>query len=254
MTVDSDGDALADLFGEAGEQPLERTSVAEQTVAAIKDMIISGELEAGQTLPPERQLAQLLDISRPTLRQAIGALSAMNIVESRHGGGTYVTALTPALLTEPISFLLRIDDSAAGSLFEVRRILEVSAAALAAERIEEDALADLTRLLDVAAGTVGNRDRFLATSKRFHELVVKAVGNDLYAAMYRSIARLSEPAGRAGASSAAARNRAQREHSHIVQALRDRDAAAATEAMRAHLDALAPRAAAGRRGRSAPRS
>lgn len=252
MTAPDGNDPFDDLFGSEREQPLERVSVADQAVTAIKDMIISGELQPGQTLPAERQLAQLLEISRPTLRQAIGALSAMNIVESRHGGGTYVTALTPAMLTEPISFLLRIDESAASSLFEVRQVLEVSAAGLAAERITDAALVNLDKLLEIEATTVGDQDRFLVAGTRFHDLIVKAVDNDLYGAFYNSIARLSEPARRAEAASPTVRRRVHREHTVILRALRGHDTAAAIEAMRTHLDALTPRSRVGGRAGSRP--
>ena len=93
----------------------------------------------------------------------------------------------------------------------------------------------------VEATTVGDQDRFLAAGTRFHDLIVKAVDNDLYAAFYSSIARLSEPARRAEAASPTVRRRVHREHVVILKALRDHDTAAAIAAMRSHLDALTPR-------------
>ena len=71
-----------------------------------------GELRAGQRLPAERDLAVQLALSRPSLREAIRALIALNILESRHGEGTFVSSLDPELLSEPIDFVLQVNDDA----------------------------------------------------------------------------------------------------------------------------------------------
>ena len=117
---------------------LEKTSIGLQAADAIKALIVSGELKPGDTLPPERKLAGMLGISRPTLREAIRVLSALNVVEPRHGGGTYVTSLDPRQLAQPINFLLQVDRMAFRHLLEVRQVLEVGAARLAAPRITDD--------------------------------------------------------------------------------------------------------------------
>src|SRR5438067_5760864 len=100
----------------------------------VKGMILRGELQAGQKLPPERELAAQLGVSRSSLREAIRALIALNILESRHGNGTFVTSLDPELLAEPIDFVLKVNESALDALFEARKVVEAGVAALAAER------------------------------------------------------------------------------------------------------------------------
>ena len=105
---------------------LKRTSVSLEAAEAIKALILSGELGSGDALPPERNLAVMLGISRPSVREALRVLTAMNVVEPRHGGGTYVTSLDPRLLARPINFLLQVEPRTFLHLFEVRQVLEVS--------------------------------------------------------------------------------------------------------------------------------
>src|SRR5436190_20889601 len=113
---------------------LRRDAVADQAIETIKEMIVRGDVRAGQRLPPERELAAQLGVSRPSLREAIRALIALNILDSRHGDGTFVSSLEPDLLIKPIDFVLQVNDGGMDALFEARRELEAGIAALAAER------------------------------------------------------------------------------------------------------------------------
>jgi GntR family transcriptional regulator, transcriptional repressor for pyruvate dehydrogenase complex len=139
---------------------LKRTSVSLEAAEAIKALIVSGELGSGDALPPERNLATMLGISRPSVREALRVLTAMNVVEPRHGGGTYVTSLDPTLLAQPINFLLQVEPHTFLHLFEVRQVLEVSAARLAAPKITEDGLAELQSLVDQAAAAMRQPNRY----------------------------------------------------------------------------------------------
>src|SRR5438874_4035955 len=109
-------------------QTIRRNAVAHEAIDTIKRMIVRGELQAGQRLPAERDLAAQLGLSRPSLREAIRALIALNILESRHGEGTFVSSLEPDLLTEPIDFVLQVNDGGLRALFEARRVLEAGVA------------------------------------------------------------------------------------------------------------------------------
>ncbi|MCB0176501.1 MAG: FadR family transcriptional regulator, partial [Anaerolineae bacterium] len=83
------------------------------------------QLKPGDKLPPERELAAMMQVSRPSLREGLRALSMMNVLEIRQGDGTYVTSLDPELLVEQLSLVLALDDSTLLQLFEARKILEV---------------------------------------------------------------------------------------------------------------------------------
>ncbi len=217
---------------------LEKTSIGQQAADAIKALIVSGELKPGDTLPPERELATMLGISRPSLREAIRVLSALNVVEPRHGGGTYVTSLDPRQLAQPINFLLQVDRMAFRYLLEVRQVLEVGAARLAAPRITDEQLAALRELAEQAERVVRRPEQFLRFDFEIHTAIIEATGNPIYISLYQSIADLSIESRRRTARSLATRRDAHVGHLAIIAALASRDGDAAAAAMYDHLDVI----------------
>lgn len=217
---------------------LERTSVGLQAAEAIKSLILAGDLQPGDALPSERDLAVMLGISRPSLREAIRVLSAMNVLEPRHGGGTYVTSLDPRLLAQPVSFLLQVDPTAFLHLLEVRQVLEVGAARLAAPRISDEALASLQELADEAAAALPDAERYLQLDYEIHTAIIEATGNPIYISLYESIAELSLESRKRTARTTSVRQRAHDDHVAIITALCTRDPDRVAQAMSAHLDAM----------------
>jgi GntR family transcriptional repressor for pyruvate dehydrogenase complex len=217
---------------------LEKTSIGLQAADTIKALIVSGELKPGDTLPPERELATMLGISRPSLREAIRVLSALNVVEPRHGGGTYVTSLDPRQLAQPINFLLQVDRMAFRHLLEVRQVLEVGAARLAAPRISDEELAALHELTEQAGRVVGRPAQFLRFDFDIHTAIIEATGNPIYISLYQSIADLSLESRKRTARSPATRRDAHTGHLAIVAALASHDGDAAAAAMHDHLDVI----------------
>jgi len=104
-------------------------------IARVKEMITSGKHVAGQRLPREQDLARELGLSRNSLREAVRALTLINVLEARQGDGTYVTSLEPHLLFDGIAFVTHLlRDHQMLEVWEVRRLLEPAATALAAAR------------------------------------------------------------------------------------------------------------------------
>src|SRR2546430_15411068 len=112
--------------------------VTQDAIETIRELIASGEWGPGTRLPREADLAAQLGLSRNSLREAVRALSQLRVLEVRQGDGTYVSSLEPGLLLESTGFIshLLLGETAV-ALYEVRRILEAAAAALAAARIDE---------------------------------------------------------------------------------------------------------------------
>src|SRR6266852_5211416 len=128
---------------------MDRGGVTNDAIEQIRELIASGEWGPGTRLPREVDLAKQLGLSRNSLREAVRALSLARVLEVRQGDGTYVSSLEPHDLLEPTRFatnLLR--GSTVLELFEVRRMLEPEAAAMAALRADHDVLSDLRRELD----------------------------------------------------------------------------------------------------------
>src|ERR1700760_3635378 len=124
--------------------------VTEDAIETIRDLIATGQWGPGTRLPREVDLAKQLGLSRNSLREAVRALSLVRVLEVRQGDGTYVSSLEPDLLlgatTRFATPLLR--GKTVLELFEVRRLLEPAAAALAAERMDEEGREALKRELD----------------------------------------------------------------------------------------------------------
>ena len=180
----------------------------------------------------------MLGISRPSVREALRVLTAMNVVEPRHGGGTYVTSLDPTLLAQPINFLLQVEPHTFLHLFEVRQVLEVSAARLAAPKMTEDGLAELQSLVDQAAAAMRQPNRYSELDFQLHTKIVEAMENPIYLSLYQSISDLLLESRRRTAAIATVRRQAHQDHLAIVGALRARDPEAAAQAMQVHLETV----------------
>jgi GntR family transcriptional repressor for pyruvate dehydrogenase complex len=216
-------------------QAIRRNAVAHEAIATVKRMIVRGELRAGQRLPAERDLAVQLGVSRPSLREAIRALIALNILESRHGEGTYVSSLEPDLLTEPIDFVLQIQDRGVTALFEARQVLESSMAAFAAERATDLELAELDDFVKRGRTKLGDAAAFIEHDLEFHDRIRRAARSPVLASMLRSVSTLSLETRRRTAQEQVVRARALADHARMVKTLKARDPEAARRAMVAHL-------------------
>src|SRR5258705_10449974 len=114
-----------------------------QVVEHVRSLLRSGAVHPGDRLPPERELARKLKISRSSLRAGIGFLSAMGVLKSRHGAGTFVSSGPPALDSSSLSVLGALHGFLPWQMFEARLVLESTVAALAAERATDDHMAGL---------------------------------------------------------------------------------------------------------------
>jgi GntR family transcriptional regulator, transcriptional repressor for pyruvate dehydrogenase complex len=235
-------DGSAGLGDAADGQPawprfavVDRSTLPEEIAARLLDLIKAEQLRPGDKLPAERELAAEMHVSRPVLREALRALSIMNVVEIRQGAGTYITALEPQQLVSHLEFVFSKDPVALSQVIETRRVVEVGNVRLAAARITPDELADLTRLIKQLRIAVDDADRFAELDIAFHDAVCAAAGNFLLAQFMRIINTLARVSRERTGSALATRRRALRDHEAILDALRAKDPAAAAAAMEAHL-------------------
>ena len=125
---------------------IEQPRVADVIVEQLEALILDGVLVPNERLPSERDLAQKLDVSRPSLREAIDVLATRGLIESRHGGGTYVTDLLGTAFSAPLVHLFRTHPDCAIDYIEFRAGMEGMAAYLAAQRATDSDRAILTRI------------------------------------------------------------------------------------------------------------
>jgi GntR family transcriptional regulator, transcriptional repressor for pyruvate dehydrogenase complex len=217
-------------------QPLPRLAVGDAAIDAIKRMIQAGDLRPGEKLPPERELAAALGVSRNSLREAIRALALMKVLESRQGDGTYVTSLDLQSLIEPVSFLLSLDPNALAHLFEARRILEAETAALAAARITDEELDELRAGLEEMRAKAGHREEFLQADMRMHHMITSAAKNPLLAQLMGSITGLGLRSRMQTVQAPGITGPVIDDHASILLALEHHDSDAARQAMLEHLE------------------
>ena len=150
-------------------------------------MLLDGELKPGDRLPPEKELGDRLGLSRNSLREAVKALELIRVLDVRRGDGTYVTSLEPRLLLEAMSFVVDLhQDASVLDLFEVRRILEPAAAAIATIKATPGEIATLEGILDeVGDGT--SVDDLIANDLRFHEKISNLAGNTYLTSLLNSL-------------------------------------------------------------------
>ncbi|HSI79753.1 MAG TPA: FadR/GntR family transcriptional regulator [Solirubrobacterales bacterium] len=214
---------------------LARSGFVADAILTIKDMILDGRLEPGDRLPSERALSEALGVSRPTVREAIGSLQAMNILESRHGSGTFVTSLSVEELLRPLQFALALSDFALEHLFEVRLMLEPGAAALAAQRASE---VELELLRDCARrGNAPGIDpaELVRVDVELHRTIAQAAANPLLQRLLASIAALAEESRGYTVRLPGVAKSTAGEHDRIAEAICARDPDRARAAMVAHI-------------------
>jgi GntR family transcriptional repressor for pyruvate dehydrogenase complex len=216
--------------------PIRKRSIAEEISERILKLLRDRKLHPGDKLPPERELADMLGVSRPSLREALRALSLMNIIEIRHGDGTYVSSLDPDQLFDHLEFVFDLDESTLVQLFEARKVVEVGCVALAATHITSDELALLDSIVAQSAATVEDADAFLAADLALHKVVIEASNNPMLIRFMASISQLGMVSRRITGSSAAVRKQSIQDHRAIVAALKAGNPEAASQAMLEHLN------------------
>jgi GntR family transcriptional regulator, transcriptional repressor for pyruvate dehydrogenase complex len=210
-------------------------AAAGEVINTIKEMILEGKLVPFQRLPSEKDLAEALGVSRPTVREAVRGLMTLNIVESRHGDGTYVTSLEPALLAAPIDFLLRVDEGGLAALTDARRALESGIAELAAARATSDGIGKLQELTEAYAASLTDIDRCIELDLAFHRELAAAAQSPILASLVVTMAALGIQSRAHTAQSGRMRAAAHDDYVAISDAVAAHDPAAARAAMVSHL-------------------
>lgn len=217
---------------------------AELVVRHVRELIEQGELGPGDRLPPERELAVRVGVSRPSVRAGLRALSAMGVVQSRHGAGTFIRGGPPMLGSEPLSFLAALHGFSRDEMFEARRVLEVGVAGLAAERATGDQLATISEEITGMYASMDDPQAFLVHDIRFHRAVATASGNPILASLVEMVSGIFYEQRRRTASHGSDLKEAADLHRGLYNALRQRDPDRARRAMDEHLTLARQRQAA----------
>jgi GntR family transcriptional regulator, transcriptional repressor for pyruvate dehydrogenase complex len=212
-------------------------AATDKALAGLRQMIASGALGPGAKFPPEPELCDHLGVSRSSLREAARSLAALGVIESRHGSGTYVSALHPAEIISRFSLSVElIPLEGVLELLEVRRVLEAHATAAAAARQDPQLELRLSDILDRLEATTGAAE-IQQLDAEFHGAICTAGGNPTVTALTGVIRsrgghyRIFAP----GEDFVAIKQTSDRGHRAILSAIVTRDPAAAATAASAHI-------------------
>jgi GntR family transcriptional repressor for pyruvate dehydrogenase complex len=208
----------------------------EQVVARVYELIKRDELKPGDRLPPERELAKELGISRPSLRSGLSSLISMGVLKSRQGAGTFIAEGPPVLDSEPLRLLAALHGFSFEHMFETRSVLEVGAAGLAAERASGDQLAAMSDEIAEMFATLEDPQQFLVHDIAFHRAVAAASGNPTLATLVEMVSAVMYERRRETIGRAHDFNEALELHRDIYRAIRAKKPDEARAAMREHID------------------
>lgn len=213
-------------------RPIARPRLYEQVVSQIEAWIAENGLEVGDRLPPERELAAKLGVSRATVSQALVAMEVVGIVSVRHGDG--VVLIETAGATKVVSALRRHAQQLP-EIIEARDALETKLAALAAERRTESDLAAMDEALALMERDIASGGRGVEADERFHAAVTAAGHSPLLAKLMIEISDLIRETRIASLAQPDRPANSLRGHRRIADAIRARDAGAAALAMQQHV-------------------
>jgi GntR family transcriptional repressor for pyruvate dehydrogenase complex len=157
--------------------PVRRETVMEMVAGRIEALVRSGELRSGSRLPSEPKLAEMLHVSRGSLREALKGLVFLGLVKARAGDGTYIQPSLSGVISRHFQWMLLLQEIKYLELLELRQILEPAAAALAARRATRD---DIEKMKEALAGMRAGLDhpeKFMANEIVFHECILQAAKN-----------------------------------------------------------------------------
>jgi GntR family transcriptional repressor for pyruvate dehydrogenase complex len=158
-----------------------------KVVDHIRTLIEQGTLQPGDRIPPEREFARTLKISRASLRSGLGHLTAMGVMKVRHGVGTFIADGPAVFSTASLSLMGVLHGFQFWQMFEARLIIEGNMAALAAERGKEEHFAALAEEVAEMYAIVDTPGEFLRHDVLFHRIIAQASGNPILAALMETI-------------------------------------------------------------------
>lgn len=230
-------------FGNFGEQdssdrgaePGESTPLQSEILAQLRALLASGRFAEGSRLPPERTLAAQLGVGRPALREAIKALSVLDVLESRRGSGTFVKSLAGLESGWPLQLARAAMDSNMMELLEARKIIEPKAAALAASRATESQLRTIAQIRQALIDGAGDWAKVAELDLELHTAIIAASGNRVLVAVNQTLIPLMVQSREITARTYLDTEKMHSQHYAIFQAIVCGQSAAAEAAMLEHL-------------------
>jgi GntR family transcriptional repressor for pyruvate dehydrogenase complex len=212
-------------------EPIHRETVMSMVAHRIEQLVRSGDLKAGDRLPPEHDFAQMLGVSRGSLREALKGLMYLGLIKSRAGDGTYIQSSLSRVLNRHFQWMILLDEVKHLEIYELRKIIEPEAAALAARRATRADIECLEAALDGLAEGRGNPVLFHAFDIKFHDAFAQASGNAAIQTTMRMLYHATSEARKAVLPFITDWDRHWQRHERVFASIRDHKPALARKAV-----------------------
>ena len=169
--------------------------VYEEVIEQIQKRIVDGELKKGDRLPSERELSEIMNISRTSIREALRVLESMGVVESIHGEGNFICSNTEESLLQPLSMMFKLNNGKYKDIFELRKVLEVENARLAALRATDMDCRELLTIVEEMEEESNKENRneiLIDLDKKFHNKIASMSKNCLIESLFNTTSMLFE--------------------------------------------------------------
>lgn len=211
----------------------------DRAVDQVLELIITRDLGSGERLPAERELCEFLGVSRTVVREALNLLEARGILEIEHGRGAVVSGSSTRAVRGTLEMMLRVRPRSLGELLEIRNILEVEIAGLAAERAGREDIRELRGAQEKLRARLDTPEGYIEADVEFHALLARSTQNEVLLLMLEPVVELLKASRQVSTSLPGAVERALREHESILECVIAGRVEGARSEMRSHLASTA---------------
>ena len=221
--------------------PIRNPKAYDQVIEVIKDKIKKGKIKKGDKLPSEREMAESLGLSRASVREALRALEVIGLIESIQGAGNYIRTNFDNSLIEPLSLMFMLQESSVKEMYDLRETLELQCVKLSARYIEENELGLLTAILN-RMYLARTEEESLELDIEFHYLIAKTSRNMLLINVLEVLSQLMDEFIRKSRMQILHEGNTRENlleiHENLLRALKCREEAKASQAMKEHFDLI----------------
>lgn len=219
--------------------------VYELVIDQIQEKILSGEIKKGDKLPSERELSEQMGVSRTSIREAIRVLETMGLIESKQGEGNFICSNIEKSFIEPLSIMFKLNQGTWDNILELRELLELQTAKIAAEKATNEEIEELGQLIRQMKEEIdgNNREKILVTiDQKFHNKIASISKNYLIENFLMTSSRLFEEFIEEARGKIIEVHREEnilfKEHNDIYEAIKEKNAELAYSNMKEHMDLI----------------
>ncbi|MGI2328651.1 FadR/GntR family transcriptional regulator [Planococcus sp. YIM B11945] len=220
-------------------EPIKRLNVGDSIINQIKDLFLDGKLKPGDKLPPERELMEMFEVGRTSLREALKVLEAQGLIV-RSQRGTFISTNFNDFYTDSLIYQFYFSEVEWQDIFEARRFIEKELAGMAAQRATPADLAEMQQTIEdmKAAIAENNYALYISSNMQFHEKIAAASYNQVMVDLYNSISSLVLRAQKKAAAVPGVMNESLQFHQNIYRAIEQKDVEKARGLMENHIESV----------------